>query len=1283
MAASLYQLGIGIEATDDASGNIDRIAESMQGLFERVDQLRDLGVGVTLGGIGEAASDLANSLATDYSALEGIAPLAEAATDRMIGLGESTDTVTDSMAMLPAEVEAFQAALSALTSEMDEMETRRKGWADAGKAYKDSFWGKLASFDGKGLKGSLRDIGEEIQGAADAMMSFGETGAQATALDLEDATQKMATALGGGRKEAQALRMEIIDGATSSKYAVGEYLKLAGGLSEVGVSLSSLTQDTRDDFVALSETFGMNATDLGRMHRLIPQMGGDFNALRDDTTKIAASLGVDVRGAFQALPGVIDHTRQATAEYSSEIVGSGPQITRSLLRTGAVFSKVFGKDMGQAINDAQASFDRFTGELNTFSNVFIGMESDFGPTVNALQEAGINIFEAQDLMRQGQDDPIAFAGSMRDVAASLGEGSVRHKRFMEQLRSSGMDMTLIRDNEAYASAIEQQAKARAYAVSEEKKADDAFKNLTNSMLDTTKEMKSMFSNTWEATKAILYQEGVLDVLKESFAKAKEQVADFTRSVVKFVQTDEFRGWVKSVKPLLSGVGSLVLNIGTAFAGLTAVGGSMIGFFAGFKTLAFGAKAAVKPLGLLGKIMLGPFALFGKSVTGATAALSTLGTKGVGPVAKGIGWLVSKTPGVTRLGDAFSRFGGVIKTIGKKGLGKLTDAGGFIRGLFGKASTRLATSRIGQFFAGISGKVLGAVGGIAKAVPGVLAKFGSKFLKVIPGLGQIIAVIGGIKTAISDMGAVMGDPNATGAEKFQALLRGVIKGVGETINGLFLGIPGFLLKKFFPGMERTFDKGFAGVMDKVFGGDGLSATLGKWWDKGVAFLGKMLDKVPGLVKASLPGIQSFGEAVGGVMGGLAGLMWDGLVWGIKTLWKFSPIGLIVNWMTEDKEAVSEGEGHMYETMLAMGQAGLDALGSLGTGMLDGLFKSMGSSLDIALLQMELAWVGMKNTMSETWNSIKVSAFDGWNRITNTIMAITNDYLIGPLNTAITGIAEAFPLMFRSITGSLNTFLSKMPSNMPGLASMRAQIVAMNVAVDGMAANVGQIPQVSAKTEAQLLSARNKFAAAQVSEDEKESARRESRLAASLSEAQTVLRNTQTASKNFSDWKKAEAQGLDGILTQFRNSDAARERFNTTQMNAAERSLEDHLDSTMRSLSSRVRSGNMTFDAAKAEWVKQVAEGRAEAIRAGNNAERRENQREEGRRTAADASKRAGGNKGISGAQWAQFLGRLEQSRKADPNVGAIRVRLEGGDRVSRVLATESNRRNAQGAANSGV
>jgi hypothetical protein len=1271
VAASLYQLGIGIQASDEASVDIDRVSAAMQGLFESVEQLRSAGVDATIGSIGQAASDLSNSMAEEYQdALGSIAPLAEAATDALEEHGDSA-------------VEA----LLATSNEMASTETVAEGFFESMKGGFDDWYE------------SLQGLGDSLNEVTGAMTGFGDSGFGEAALQYEDVTQKLGTALGRGKEGAQAFRDEISASAARTQYSIGEYLNLASGLSEVGVAFDTLSVKSQDNMVALANSFGVSGQQIGMMTRLLPQMGGSLDETMDSAVGFANALNVDARGALQALPGLVEFAREQTAQFSSEIVDSGPGVVKSLMKTGAVFSKVFGKDMTEAIGMAQQHFGMMTEELNTFSNVFIGMSDSFGPLTEGLMETGMSIFQIQDLMRQGQEDPIAFAGAIRNLSDALGEGSIKQRRMMEALRTGGVDMTLIRDTNAYNSAIAAQIELNRQQSGELGKTNNAFEDLTQGTLDTAKEMKAMFSNVKEGIMIALHTAGVVQILNDAFEGAKNTLASFNDSIVKFIRGDEFKGWVEAVKPTLVAIGKGFLLLGTAVGAMT---GAFAGFFAFGKVLPVVGKAAKVALGPL-RLLGGALATFGGLFAGGGGVIvrgfkefgKTLGSiAGLVPRAgAAIGGFFGRFSFFTKMADSTRRAGSAIATT-IKGLGAsaagmagrlgsgIAAKGGILAGFFTRNAGKLASTRLGTWIAGVFGGLKGKLAAMGAKIAGK-GGFFKVVGKAIPGLGQIIAVISGVVTAVKDMGEVMSDPNASGAEKFQALLRGVLKGAAETINSLFLGIPGMILKKFFPGMERTFDKGFAGVMDKVFGGDGLSATIGKWWDKGTAFIGKMLGKVPALIKSALPSLKSFGSALGGVMGGLAGLLWDGFVFGVKTIWKYNPIRMLVDWMMSDDSAATEGEGHMYETMLSIGQAGLDALGSIGSGMLDGLFKSMGSSLDIALLQMELAWVGLKNTMSETWNGIKVDARDKWNRIGNAIMAATNSFLIDPMNMAITSLAMAFPNMFKSMAENMKSAFDALPDSFPGVESMRDGADSMIKSLSTVASAIPQIARVAVQSESELVSARNRMISEEISADEAASTRRESRLAAALGEAKTVAKNTRDASTSFRAWKNEEAQGLDGILSQFRKSEATRGKFNTRQMDAAERSLEDHLDSTMRSLNTRVRAGNLTLDAAKSEWVKSVAEGRAEAIRAGNATERRENEREESRQSAADASKRAGGNKGISGAQWAQFLGRLEQSRASDPSTSKITLLLKGGDKVSKILAKETNRRNRQGAANSGA
>mgnify|MGYP001191659669 FL=1 len=180
-----------------------------------------------------------------------------------------------------------------------------------------------------------------------------------------------------------------------------------------------------------------------------------------------------------------------------------------------------------------------------------------------------------------------------------------------------------------------------------------------------------------------------------------------------------------------------------------------------------------------------------------------------------------------------------------------------------------------------GKGIGLVTAPFKFLGKIVAKLAGKAF----GVGLLVDGFMALKTAVMDMGEVLGDPNATGMEKFEALTRGVLKGVGTFVDGLLLGIPNWLLSKFFPDMEKSFDKGISGIFDTISGwfGDGpggIFDAVGGW----VLSLGDYL-------ASHLPDLAAFTKSFGKALGQVLAFMAKTSVKGLKFLFIDLPIKIV--------------------------------------------------------------------------------------------------------------------------------------------------------------------------------------------------------------------------------------------------------------------------------------------------------------------------------------------------------------------------------------------------------
>lgn len=1105
----------------------------------------------------------------------------------------------------------------------------------------DTLKGSSSGF--KMLGNELGKVANRINETVDGFASLkwlGES-AQSTFLDFGDASQKLAVGFGGAAEDAYELRSAMLDVGLSTQYSLGEVTKLTGELAAAGVDLRDMANEERDAFVGLNHTFNVSGQDIAAMSSTMNAFGGDMLKTLDDAA--AFQKGFGIQGVFEELPGIIGGAQTAVIQFGDAVSSSVPEIVRNVTHTAGVFAKAYGKTMRDAVQSAQADFIKFVGASRQHQDVFLGLADGFDPLQEALMEAHVPLMRTKDLMDEAQKSPLKFASSMRSMTASMTD--FQKRRFTRQLQLGGLSddlMGLITNTERYNEAILSEAEAREKEDRAVRTGIASFKELNAGMLDTVSETKAMWENVKELSKAFLAQTGLTEVLKNTFAGAKDVLAGFSEKIRALVESDEMRAWGKTLVPVLSTVGKWFLLIGSAAGGV---------------------------VGALG------------SIAGALGSLRA-GSKGL----KMLGSFAEKLPGVGKAVGVFS-----------KGLGSVTK-------LFGRA---------------------------------------------IPGIGQVVALFSGVTTALRDMGTVMGDPNATGMQKFQALVRGTLKGVGGAFNSLLLGIPGWIADKFFPNLEAKFDRGIRDLFDFDY-----TSWLGKKLD---SFGGWFLDNLPDWKVMA----REWGKTLGGAMGGLAEMAVDALIWGIKNL---SLPGILYNlWQGAFTDGMKGASAGILGASGSLGNAVLSVLGSAAivakealVGIAGGFVGAFGTSLDELGAQWDLTWLGMKEFFHVSFlkmgNGVMTWLVDPA-RISFALMRTSAEttavYAKGAFQLAFAAVEDAvagnftgirsfvsdtmsvvggtiqltFQKAFAAVSGFVTGFVSSAIGTLLSLVTAIepvAKAVGMEDRFAGAAeamkkqqaaikATAKTQQEAITKTEAALKSheAKIKESTDDRSEVDKVRDRMAADLAAIGKERETKLAAIEAEAKaregmlaGVQEGYAAERAGLDERLfaaqkighehrqnaaeaAQFQQItlgavDAALvelgrgakgAKFDGGQSRAAEEALRGHMDASLRSLTKRIAEGEIEMDAANKEL--QAAESKAiqAALKAG-----RETQRKAGDVAGAAKGK---GKDAKTAAEKKEFQSMMAQFTKslAANRRQMLEVRFSGstGDAIGKALAGGAEKR----------
>ncbi len=1096
-------------------------------------------------------------------------------------------------------------------------------------------WGKL---------GSVVSFGTRMLGqAADSIERLSILGDEKdTVLGFEDATTKLAIGLGRTSNEARGLRSNVLDLVNSTQFSVDEVSTLASELGNTGQVLTSFSSDTQGSMVELRHIFGVTGEDIGRMATLTDQFGGSLGETLDEAAVFQRSFGIP--GIFKELPGIVDFARDSFIKYGAQVTGGSRAIITNTEQMAGVYAKAFGKTISEAVSSARETLGRFMDASRNFRRVFLGLDSDFDPLTQAFQQVGVPLFQVQGLVQQAQTDVLGFARRTRGVLSTLDPW--RRNRFIEQLRDElpADLMALITDMGAFNKAVADQQRVAATQTKLTDEQQGAFRDLSTGMLDTTKEMQSMWFNVKQGIKVLLLETGVVDTLRVAFDHAKTTLADWNTRLKAFLEGAGVRRFVDRMVPALGDITGAVL-----------VGGKALGVLAS----AWGGVGA--------------------AVVGGGGALVALNK--------------------------------VSKFMYGRGLPTFTKTG--------EALAAMSTS--------------------FKAAAGRAFVFARRMLPVA-------GTISGVYTALMDMGETLGDPSATGFEKFSAIVRGSLKGVAKAANVMLLGIPGMLADRFFPDLERQFDKGFAGIMDRV-GDFDLAAIIETIWDKTTTFLGTKIRGLGKYLATNAPDfavtVQSWGRTLGGAVGGLAISALE-LIWtSIRGLLYDIPKG-IVDWAysTGDQAVSAAGQGmeDQREGILSViggiiGDAGGILISGF-QGIGEGILGALGSSGQEARLGFAYMWNGVKEMgldvvfgITQGFQRLGVMAMttaaDLGRPIVNAFISMYEtgkfvwdeiskggDRLTTTLKLAFMQFGKEATKVFIGEGGVVQTVLGGFRSMLQGIygvtgsekalegiAAIDKAFNGLNTTTENLDRNISAAQKVLADSSgvgADFAQVQDRIKKKQdevnnafwgftnvITDAESNTRGLWGELDKGLDEERGTIERSMNAEKERLRAQQAmfgaarrfqvdKRAGYDDVFAKLREE--AGGKLTVRQMDVAQRSLTSVLDESLRGIATRVREGVIDVNAAEVEFSKAAEKAIVDAVSAakGSPAEAAGGGRAGARLRAGDVAGRAqapafiGG--GVTPEMWRGLMA-AAQGAGARPQQLAVTFRGVGSD-VDKALADKA-------------
>jgi len=602
------------------------------------------------------------------------------------------------------------------------------------------------------------------------------------------------------------------------------YFELLQSVRQVGVSYSATSEDIRDttnDIFKLSSALGMNAGEVGKVAVALLATGVVFKEFDEQTKKTMVNLattfgmGADEVAKLQSntafmnvsiteltdkavefqqkykFPGLLKETRQiseatieAISAYGDAFVGQGERMSTTLLRNTALFGKAFSVTATEAVAKAVEQMQKFNEELFSIQKLKVGLGDGISEIGKALFAGGAvsSLEDLKEMLEDGKKDPVGFATRIKEMLKGFKDSG--QIQFAERLRiqvteaADAQTRALLNNKLAYAGALKAQKEMAAFdnktrdqktGVGGIKRMEEFTEAFRGSFLDLQNQFGQLLGNV----KMVIFNVFGGDA-KEIFGPAIGMLKAVNDQIIIFAEwLRTSTTYQKVFKPLMIGAAKAAMMLAAGFGVLA---GAMAMVTTGF----VGLVAMIAPV----KILLAQIGkLRGKAVT-ASEAISKRLVPAADTAAKGL------TKAGAKMGAALGSKGAV-----------------------GKGAGWLA-----KISSNVGGSLIKGFGGLFKTV--------MIFGKAVPGLNVVIGVISGLMTAYKQMKDVFTDPDATGTERFVAIVKATLYGLLDFIDSaIFFGIGSLIKNFFFEDIGNSIDGWLTSALSNISLMDVLLFTIG--------------------------------------------------------------------------------------------------------------------------------------------------------------------------------------------------------------------------------------------------------------------------------------------------------------------------------------------------------------------------------------------------------------------------------------------------------------------------
>jgi hypothetical protein len=603
---------------------------------------------------------------------------------------------------------------------------------------------------------------------------------------LDRMTTMLSAQTGGTRQEIDALQDTMLSLATTSGASIDTVSELTTALAGTGQAVTE--QST--GLVRLIDTWGLSAQSAVELKKTTEALGGSLDTLLDTAAGYQKQFNLPV--ILAQMPAIMGFAVKSLTQFSKAVVHDEKSVIDSTIKTGAIFSRTFGKPFSEGVQMAEANFNQFSAALENTRNVFLGIDQEFGPMQQALFETGMGVDQVQALLTQGQKSAVDATATILKRYEMLQElkGPMMAERFLVNMKKTAPEMVrlYLSNSEAFEEAQEQQAQTLDFT-------GGSWEKMTKSMRGNAGTALATFDNLLGTIKEIIGS-GLQGVIRKIFGKESDEAAlqgvnqtfkDLGLTIIKFKDTVLNSAiWQKGLEPILVGMGKLAVYF-TAASGAIA---PLTGLTARF---ASAIKFVLSPL----------HALTGAADFGIGVVGSLAGTLGNASLA--VAGFALAIPGLNFL---------LTPLFGLLGVGLKTASLGFSGlGAVGTKNLALIGAGLNQVGAIIRGKTTVDLNKLANDVPAKFEKVGDALDSVLGGMPTKILnyfmppkegeAAKTLAVRMRSLGVKVSNLLRAWNTDFVGATRDLFGSVAEGINQALGGAPDVLIKALFDDPKATF------------------------------------------------------------------------------------------------------------------------------------------------------------------------------------------------------------------------------------------------------------------------------------------------------------------------------------------------------------------------------------------------------------------------------------------------------------------------------------------------